>query len=110
MEGLFFNFLVCEVGLGEEILIDLNKLVKLLFLIVVVMLGCFVFLLVVVMLVCFVFLFQECVFVVMELGFVFKFEIEEFYFVSFGGGRFSIGVIFCLIKRGNIIQLFYFLL
>ena len=36
-----------------------------------------------------------------ELGSALKFEIDEPHFVSLGGGRLSIGVTLCPIKRGG---------
>ena len=48
---------------------------------------------------------QERALAVTELGSALKFETEEPHFVSLGGGRLSIGVTLCPIKRGNLIEL-----
>ena len=40
-----------------------------------------------------------------ELGSALKFETDEPHFVSLGGGRLSIGVTLCPIKRGRLLEL-----
>ena len=40
-----------------------------------------------------------------ELGSALKFETDEPHFVSLGGGRLSIGVTLCPIKRGSLSEL-----
>ena len=49
----------------------------------------------------FLFSFQERALAVTELGSALKFETDEPHFVSLGGGRLSIGVTLCPIKRGK---------
>lgn len=44
---------------------------------------------------------QERALAVTELGSALKFETDEPHFVSLGGGRLSIGVTLCPIKRGK---------
>jgi len=46
--------------------------------------------------------FQERALAVTELGSALKFETDEPHFVSLGGGRLSIGVTLCPIKRGRL--------
>ena len=53
----------------------------------------------------FVSLLKERALAVTELGSALKFETDEPHFVSLGGGRLSIGVTLCPIKRGRLLEL-----